>query len=377
MTVRTRASARRLSSAATRSTDRLGWTFESNRSPATRTRSTCSARARSTVATNALNCRSRCAAADSPRSACRAPRCTSAVCRSRSMRGGGLPDDLRHPGRRFRTEATGQPPGPAAAIRPTAPRRSPWVARTDGARPPRDPVHERGAPIAPRPSPRIFGGHCDTSRVTDVGTWAAVSSLSIAALSGDRAFALQGLVPGVGVWSRAIHAPVRPEQGLRERHLGLAAPADSPPRRHPPRRAPTGRYRAQATAATRAREEHGDLRRSDVELRRLRGGVRSFRRRPGVLRAEGVRIGSEALCQLSRIPTSGQGRWLRAASRRRTAGLRAQRRSPLPRVLRGGLHLLRQPGPGAVQAPHGQARLLLGLFPADQAGLTDATPSRR
>ena len=40
MTVRIFASASRLSSAATRSTDRRGWTLESNRSPAMRKRST-------------------------------------------------------------------------------------------------------------------------------------------------------------------------------------------------------------------------------------------------------------------------------------------------------------------------------------------------
>ena len=40
------------------------------------------------------------------------------------------------------------------------------------------------------------------------------------------------------------------------------------------------------------------------------------------------------------------------------------------RVLRGDLHLLRQPGAGAVQAAHGQARLLQRLLPADPPRLT-------
>ena len=58
---------------------------------------------------------------------------------------------------------------------------------------------------------------------------------------------------------------------------------------------------------------------------------------------------------------------------------RTEDRGPA-RVLRGGLHLVRQPGAGAVQAAHGQAGLLLRLLPADPPGLTaaaragDATP---
>ena len=40
-----------------------------------------------------------------------------------------------------------------------------------------------------------------------------------------------------------------------------------------------------------------------------------------------------------------------------------------PRVLRGHLLVLRQPGPGAVQAAHGPPGLLLGLLPDGQAGL--------
>ncbi len=86
------------SSAATRSTDRRGWMFESNRSPAMRTRSTFSARARSMAPRNAAKRRSRRAAAPSPRSVCRAPRWTSAVCSSRSSSVFGSSD--RWPSRR-------------------------------------------------------------------------------------------------------------------------------------------------------------------------------------------------------------------------------------------------------------------------------------
>ena len=51
-------------------------------------------------------------------------------------------------------------------------------------------------------------------------------------------------------------------------------------------------------------------------------------------------------------------------------GYERSRRPPEPRVLRGDLQLLRQPGPGAVQAAHGPPGLLLGLLPDRQAELT-------
>ena len=56
------------------------------------------------------------------------------------------------------------------------------------------------------------------------------------------------------------------------------------------------------------------------------------------------------------------------------ARLRAHRRPRTSRVLRGDLHVVRQPGAGAVQAAHGQAGLLLGLLPGDQARLIGARP---
>src|SRR4051812_26965648 len=134
MTVLIRAATRRSSCAATRSTDRLGWVLESNRSPAISTTSTRSRSARSIVAVKAANCRSRCAAACSPRSACRAPRCTSAVWRRRSMRldqssvrravtvrrPGGLPESPFGPQRR--------PAGLVRARSPHCPRPPPGIS---------------------------------------------------------------------------------------------------------------------------------------------------------------------------------------------------------------------------------------------------------
>ena len=62
---------------------------------------------------------------------------------------------------------------------------------------------------------------------------------------------------------------------------------------------------------------------------------------------------------------------------RRPARLRAHRGAVAARVLRRDLHVVRQPGAGAVQAAHGQAGLLLGLLPRDQAGLGFASRARR
>src|SRR5262249_33561089 len=67
---------------------------------------------------------------------------------------------------------------------------------------------------------------------------------------------------------------------------------------------------------------------------------------------------------------------IRRAGHRWAAGLRARRRSGGTRVLRGDLLVLRQPGPGSVQAAHGPAGLLLGLLPPGQAGLRSADHQR-
>ena len=72
--------------------------------------------------------------------------------------------------------------------------------------------------------------------------------------------------------------------------------------------------------------------------------------------AEGVRLGPQALRQLPRQPARQPRRRLRRPRHRRTARLRAGRRPARPRVLRGDLLVVRQPGPGAVQAADGPAR---------------------
>ena len=65
---------------------------------------------------------------------------------------------------------------------------------------------------------------------------------------------------------------------------------------------------------------------------------------------------------------------LRPARHRRPARLRA-RRATDPRVLRRPVLVVRQPGPGAVQAAHGPAGLLLGLLPDPLGQLTAASPA--
>ena len=93
------------------------------------------------------------------------------------------------------------------------------------------------------------------------------------------------------------------------------------------------------------------------------------RGRPGVLRPEGLLQRSEALHELPGQPPSCPGRRLRRPRHRRSAWLRARRRPPQPRVLRGGLLLLWQPGPGALQATDGPPRLLLRLLQDGAPGL--------
>ena len=140
------------SSAATRSTERFGWTLESNRSPATRNRSTFSSMARSTAARNAANWRSRWAAAASPRSAWRAPRCTSAVCSSRSM-GCGCPPWFRpviEPGPASRT-GTRERPLPTLRSRDLGS----ISGRLGPGRSPRDPVAIRAPPSLPARHPSL------------------------------------------------------------------------------------------------------------------------------------------------------------------------------------------------------------------------------
>src|SRR6185295_8385794 len=114
----------------------------------------------------------------------------------------------------------------------------------------------------------------------------------------------------------------------------------------------------------------GDLRRSDADLCRLRSGVHPLGGRPGVLRTERVLVRPEAVRELPSQPPRQPRRRLRRPGHRWAARLRARRRSRGTGVLRGHLFILRQPGAGSVQAAHGPAGLLLGLFPTGEAGLT-------
>ena len=239
---------------------------KSNRSPATRNRSTFSASARSTLAAKAANWRSRWAEAASPRSAWRAPRCTSAVCSSRSMRwaaslflAGGQADRAPR----------------AAAPRPR--RRSlarvPRIAQAGPVAP--GTRLRSGRPHRSRLATPSLGCHCDRLPVThgpsSVGVWPRAATA--------RGVAQQGFLGKPVRLTVANTGAPRPGTPTAPR---LRGPADSPPR-PPPRVSRAGQHHDPIRA--RAREELSrDLRRPNPDLRRLRGGVHPLRRRPGVLR---------------------------------------------------------------------------------------------
>ena len=92
--------------------------------------------------------------------------------------------------------------------------------------------------------------------------------------------------------------------------------------------------------------------------------------------AEGVRVRPEALRQLPSLSAGDDGRGAGPRAPSAAPGATSEATTAAaPRVLRGDLHVLREPGPSPVQAAHGQARLLLGLLPDDQARLTPRPPA--
>ena len=163
-------------------------------------------------------------------------------------------------------------------------------------------------------------------------------------------------------------SPVRPETGTSKNGTSVArhpaSPASPPPATLRP-----ARGASRATASVRGGQDF-DLHRSHPQLRRLRRGLHPLQRGPGVLRRKGLLVGSQALHQLPRLAAGRTGRIRgRRSLDRRPARLRA-RRPPGARVLRRAVLLLRQPGPGPVQAAHGPAGLLLGLLPSQQRRLS-------
>jgi hypothetical protein len=207
--------------------------------------------------------------------------------------------------------------------------------------------------MTPRSPPRSLGPHCDRYGVT--------------AATRPR-HALQDLVSPVGVWS-IPDIPVRPDRDSTKRHLGRAAPASSPDLARPD--CSCGRPRAAIrTDLALSGEEIRDLRRPTAQLCRLRSGIHSFGRGPGVLCPAWVLERAQALHQLPSQPARRPGGGLRRVGHRRPARIRAEHRPAGTRVLRRRLLVLRQPGPGSVQAAHGSPGLLLGLLQAGEAGLT-------
>ena len=136
-----------------------------------------------------------------------------------------------------------------------------------------------------------------------------------------------GCRPGRGpfrgsVLSCPAHHRCSPIRHLEDRHLGRAAPGHSCHRQPRPSSACPGR----TTSYRHVLEDRVDLLRSNHPLRRLRRGVHPLRRRPGVLCAEGVRLGSQALHQLPRQPAGLARRRRGGPPRHRwTARLRARR----------------------------------------------------
>ena len=101
-------------------------------------------------------------------------------------------------------------------------------------------------------------------------------------------------------------------------------------------------------------EEQRGLRRSNPSLCRLRFRVHTLCCGSGVLRSEGLRLGSKAVHQLSRSQAEHARSWGKWQSRSPRQPARVLRRRLLP---------LRQSGPGAFPTQHGSPGLLLRLLP--------------
>lgn len=257
--------------------------------------------ARSTVALKAANWRSRRIAARSPRSVCRAPRWTSLVWSSRSI---------------------GPLVLPAVAVR----------------RPTRAIVAGSSSGGQPRPSDPSTLHRC----VTGLRDW-CLTRLAKGWTAEDACYPPGQPVRPRQATNRTLSTGSAPQQRLREirRSVGFAVPRGRPARTQAPP------------------EEQRGLRRSNPNLRRLRFRVHTLGRGSGVLRPEGLRLGSEALPQLSRGP----------AQHARSRGERRSQSTRQPEgVLRRRLFSMRQPGPGAFPSEHGSAGLLLGLLPHRSRG---------
>ena len=215
--------------------------------------------------------------------------------------------------------------------------------------------------MTPRSPPRMLAGHCDRYVVTAHGS----------AGPGCRRGRRQPVSATRCILRRTrTGAPRR--QGL---HIGTwvtRARLSSPVLAFPVRRCGRPPQRTSLIARSSRPEENIIVTYVDRTLNCVDCGVEFIHSAADqeYYVAEGVRERPEALHQLPRQPTRRPRRWLRRPRHRWPARLRARRRPRQPRVLRGHLLVLRQPGAGPVQAAHGPPGLLLGLLP-DASAPTD------
>ena len=326
-----------------------------------RTRSTFSARARSTVATNAANWRSRWAGGDrrGPRGARRGarPRCAGVgAC-------GGLPPcPPVHPSAPARARCDDDRAPRAAARWPPPTGTSPAGAASGGpGRHPGTRSPSRAPPSLPSRRHRVSTAIV-TRRVSrpgrrGVGCRRGLPTILCNARLKSPRCRLAATEPPVrpvqgpenGTWSR------RPRSCRRSPSPTEAVVPPRPTHPRPPR--PGGAFKTYVDRT---------LNCVDCGVEFIHSG-----RRPGVLRAEGVHVGSQAL---RRAAPTGERRATEAptmsASMGGPRGYERTEDRASARVLRRDLHVVREPGAGAVQAAHGQAGLLLGLLPRDQARLS-------
>ena len=275
----------------------------------------------------------------------------------------------------------GLPPSSSPAGRPTGPRERPLLA-LDAQCPHREPHIAQAGPVAP--GTRLRSGRPHRSRLAtpSLGCHCDRSAVTHGPFSPGRPGSRRVRVPGRQdpanpgtplVWDDAWHNAIISARRARVRGSRIAVERS--------------RIRGQAGAPKTGEPptaEHAPGRSClvtyvDRTMTCVDCGVEFIHSAADqeYYAAEGVHLRPQALCIVPGLPAvHARRRRRRRPLHRRSAGLRAHRRPRPERVLRRGLHVVRQPGAGAVQAAHGQARLLLGLLPPGQARLSRAGAGR-